>query len=113
VISSTVTELRQSDSPTELRQGDALVDWWSDPIGGEEAATPIAVEEHVPAKTVRGSTGVPLVSGGARRIGVWKVRKMREAAPRTYEDDVRAQVSVLWAEDWDSDEDAVYDNDEW
>lgn len=110
MISSTVTELRQSDIPTELRQGDALAEWWSDPIGGGEATAPIAVQEHVPAKTVVGSTGVLLVSGGARHIGVWKVREMRATAPRTYDDDVRAQVSVLWAEDWDSDEDAVYDD---
>ncbi|GAA4627244.1 hypothetical protein [Cellulomonas oligotrophica] len=27
-----------------------------------------------------------------------------------YDEDVRAAVSRLWAEDWDSDEDAVYDS---
>ena len=31
-------------------------------------------------------------------------------AGRTYDDDIRSQVSVLWAEDWDSDGDAIYDN---
>ncbi|MGH9207436.1 MAG: hypothetical protein ACRD1G_12900 [Acidimicrobiales bacterium] len=30
--------------------------------------------------------------------------------PRTDEDDLRAQVSTLWAEDWDSEDDAVYDD---
>jgi hypothetical protein len=113
VINTTVAELRQSDTPVELPQGDAAVDWWTDPIGGEHAATPLAVRGHVPAKIVVGSTGVLFVSGNARHIGVWKVKQMPAASPRTYEDDLRAQVSWLWAEDWDSDEDAVYDNDEW
>lgn len=35
-----------------------------------------------------------------------------EDVKRSYEDDVRAQVSALWAEDWDCEEDSVYDGDE-
>jgi hypothetical protein len=54
------------------------------------------------------------VSGGALKMLSWKaVQPLSLAASRTYEDDVRAQVSRLWAEDWDCEEDAVYDGDEW
>jgi hypothetical protein len=60
-----------------------------------------------------GSTKVLSVSCGAPKIRVWTVGLTSRATSRTYEDDVRAQVSRLWAEDWDCEEDAVYDGDEW
>jgi hypothetical protein len=42
---------------------------------------------------------------------IWEVTMSEIDAAVSNDDDlIRAQVSRLWAEDWDSDEDAVYDS---
>jgi hypothetical protein len=69
VISSTVTELHQSgETPTELRQGAAPVEWWADLVEGGVAAEPLVVPYMAKARQLRfwsGNTPARLVVGGS------------------------------------------------
>lgn len=100
--SSTVTELRHSDPLTKLW---SQADTFGQPsagltagYGGSYQTIEVCVEALVDTRMV--------FTVATRGVTIsWE----REPE-RTYDDDVRAQVSALWAEDWDSDEDALYDD---
>lgn len=101
-VSSTATEWHQVDAPSEP---------WFRP----GALTSVAASESSRTESIR------LISQTCRILG-FRVESagltVREpeitihdpACARTSEEDVRAQVSALWAEDWDSADDAVYDD---
>lgn len=96
---------------TEVHQdADAVRSWLDSSLHG--ADTSMIVRDHVAARTFFGGTGMIFVSGGDRHVRL-SLAGLQPVASRTYDDDIRAQVSVLWAEDWDSEEDSVYDQDEW
>jgi hypothetical protein len=104
-VSSTVTELRHTEAPC---------DFWSQLYHSQASGElPAAL---TPAYQSSGQTievsedgcinvsAIFMVATGGLTI-LWE--RERE---RTYEDDLRVEVSALWAEDWDSEDDAVYDD---
>lgn len=76
-------------------------------------------DDHVTLLPPRAEHGEPLENEFARiMLSSWHSSdpriEARPASPRhdedeRYEEGIRSQVSALWAEDWDSDEDSVYD----
>lgn len=104
-LSSTATELRQSEVPCNL---------WSSLWSHLDASG----EPPAALQTIYGSTRLTIEVKDAVCIDTTTIYAVAttgvviawpERAP-TDEDDLRAHVSALWAEDWDSDDDAVYDD---
>jgi len=106
--------MEPSSTVPELRQGEAPADVWSPPW------TPLDTSAEPPAdpKQAYGSSHQTFVLSDLLSINNSLIFTVATSGltiswpghERTYDDDIRSQVSVLWAEDWDSDEDAVYDN---
>lgn len=98
---STATELRQGyvTHPSQQYQGHFHVEpAWSGPSDGEQHRTVIFLDETTFSREM------------TFRVGNEGLIVLEPENLRTYDDDMRAQVSALWAEDWDSEEDAVYDD---
>jgi hypothetical protein len=102
-----VTEV--DSTATELYLNDAHARVWSSPFHSATSGDHLLDASLIPRTTEISEdlcvdTSTIFTVSNAGMILTWPGRR------RTHEDDVRTQVSALWAEDWDSDEDAVYDD---
>jgi hypothetical protein len=87
---------------TEVHQDADSVPPSSMPVVYDSGAA-MTVCRNFAADTFFGASGMAFVSGGENHILL--LLGSQQVGHRTYDDDIRAQVSTLWAEDWDSDQD--------
>lgn len=99
---TTADELRQSEAPAVPDDhAPTFAAFASDALGGP----PESGQHHT--VVIVNATFVPETTF---RIESEGLVILEPECPRTHDDDIRAQVSALWAEDWDSEDDAVYDD---
>lgn len=102
---STATELRHDEASTSRGSLWSYADRSPGPSTELTTVLPESSNQTIEvAHTVVVNVGVMFTQATTGLTISWPDR------PRTYEDDLRAQVSALWAEDWDSEDDAVYDD---